>query len=145
MALPIPARRLTRNARAQRRHRIEVFVQIILPLLLGIGLIGWLLFWLITSGTNDVASAAQLATVLLAVPLLAFGIIFLLFAILMIILIGRVMAWIPPQTYRVQRIAGEASARIVQVANLAITPLIVIESWVGAANRLLRGENVHGD
>ncbi|MGH2582153.1 MAG: hypothetical protein ACRDFQ_04575 [Anaerolineales bacterium] len=141
MALPIPARRLNRNPRARRRHRIEVFVQIILPLLLGITLIGWLMFWLFTSNANDVASAAQLATVLLAMPLLALGILFTLFAIIMIFLIGKVIAWIPPRTYRVQRIAGEASARIVRLANLAITPLIVIESWVGAANRLLRGED----
>ena len=141
MAKPIPARRFKRNLSAQRRHRIEMFLQIILPLLLGITLIGWLGFRLFISNTSQVASAAQLATVLLALPLLAFGIIFLIFAILMIVVIGRVLEWVPPRTYHVQRIAGETSARIMRAANLAITPLIVIESWVGAANRLLRGED----
>jgi hypothetical protein len=145
MAPTTPTTRLNRNPKARRRHRIEVFLEIILPLFLGITLIGWLMFWIFTSSSSDVASAAQLATVLLAMPLMAFGILFALFAILMIFLIGKAMAWIPPRTYRVQRIAGEASARIVRAANLAIRPLIVIDSWVGAANRLLRGEGGRGN
>lgn len=127
-----------RNPVTRRAHRVQFFWQILFPLLAGIVLMGAGLLWLLNSNAGSVERTAQVATIIFALPLLLLGIIFFAITALLTFGVGRVIKWLPPQTYRVQRGAQGVSARIVGAVDAMLTPLLAIESWLGAANALFR-------
>lgn len=126
------------NLKARRAHRVQFFWQILFPLIAGALVLGGGLFWLLSSQTASVERTAQIATILFAVPMLFVGILLVVAIVLLAFGVGQVMKWLPPRTYRVQRGVHAISSRIVSAVDALITPVIVVESWVGAINSKLR-------
>lgn len=126
------------NPQTRRAHRVQFFWQILFPLVAGILLIGAGFIFLLTSNAGSIERTAQVATVVFAIPLMIIGILFFAVTTLLAFGLGRVIKWLPPQTYRVQRGAQGVSARIVRAINAMIRPVLVIESWLGAANAVFK-------
>jgi hypothetical protein len=127
-----------RNPKTKRSHQIQFAWQILLPLFLGTGLGVFGLFALLSASSGNVERSAQLATIVLALPVLIIGIVLFLFIVVLIYMLGRLIGWIPPQAYRVQRGARGVSHGIVRLADMAAKPLILFDSWSHAANKIFK-------
>jgi hypothetical protein len=124
------------NIGTRRRHNREVWLQILLPLLLGIALGGLGLAALLGGGGGSVQRGAELATVLLAIPLLVMGVIFLAAIVAMIYAVGLAMNWIPQKTVYAHRFMDQVANFAQRGADLAARPLIALESWSSAISHL---------
>jgi len=128
----------TRHPVARRRHIRQVWLQIVLPLVLGTALGGLGLYALLTAEAGNATRASQLATVLLAIPLLLIGIILLVALVAAIYLLARVMRWIPEHTIYVHRWLGQANTAILRGADYAARPMLAAQSWANAFSRIFR-------
>lgn len=126
------------NPHARRAHRREVWWQIVLPLLLGVILAAAALFNLVTGRVGNVQNAAELATIFLTIPVMIIGVLFFILTVFLIFAVGRVMHWIPAQTFKVQQLADKASLQTIRSANLLAGPLLFIDSWVSAIRTIFR-------
>lgn len=126
------------NIGTQRRHRRELWLQILLPLVLGAALGGFGLFALLNANTGNVTRAAELATVLLAIPLIVMGVIFLVAIVALIYVLGVAMKWIPTKTVYAHRLMDRVNSVAQRGATLAAQPLIVLDSWSNALSRTFK-------
>jgi hypothetical protein len=126
------------NPRSRRAHRREVWWQIVMPLLIGVLLGAAAIFGLVTGRVGNVQNAAQLATILLTIPLMVIGMLFFVLGVFLIFALGRVMHWIPAQTFKVQQLADKASQHTIRSANLLAGPLLFVESWASAIGTIFR-------
>lgn len=127
-----------RNLNSQRAHRWQTFWQIILPLIAGVSLAGWGLTALMGGQASNVTRMSQIATIVMLVPLVLIGIVMLVLTITLIYLLGRLMNWIPPQTFRVQRSVQAVSSRVVSTTDALLKPIIGVKSWLSAANTVIK-------
>jgi hypothetical protein len=134
--LPQPARLHNRNAHTRHAHRAEYFWQILLPLLGGGLLMGATLVWLISSQTASISQTAQIVTIAFVMPLLVIGLILLFLVVLLTFGVRRLIQWLPPRSYRLQRGVHAVSARVVNAVDAMITPVIVVESWWAALGKM---------
>lgn len=127
-----------RNLNSQLAHRWQTFWQIFFPLVAGVGLAAWGLTALMGAQAGNVIRMSQIATVVMLVPVLVIGIVLLAITIALIYLLGRLMNWIPPQTYRVQRGVQAVSSRVVSTTDALLKPFIGLQSWLHAANTVIK-------
>ncbi|QYK51520.1 MAG: hypothetical protein KF701_03275 [Anaerolineales bacterium] len=126
----------SRHPAARRRHVRQVWLQIALPLILGTALGGFGLYALLTSQAGTATRASQLATVVLAIPLLVMGLVILLALVAAIYLLGRSMRWIPEHTIYVHRWLQQANTAILRGADYAAKPMLAAQSWANAFSRI---------
>lgn len=124
-----------RHPAARRRHVREVWLQIALPLILGTALAGVGLYALLTAQAGTATRASQLATVLLAMPLLLMGVVLLVALVAAIYLLARAMRWIPQHTIYVHRWLEQANTAILRGADIAAKPMLAAQSWANAFSR----------
>ncbi len=98
----------------------------------------WGLIALMGAQAGNVTRMSQIATVVMLAPVLLIGIILLAITIALIYLLGRLMNWIPPQTYRVQRGVQAVSSRVVSTVDAMLKPIIGVQSWLSAANTVIK-------
>jgi hypothetical protein len=127
-----------RSLKSQSAHRWQTFWQIIFPLVAGVGLAAWGLTALMGAQAGNVTRMSQIATVVMLVPVLLIGVVLLVITIALIYLLGRVMNWIPPQTYRLQRGVQAVSSRVISTTDALMRPVIGLQSWLHAANTLIK-------
>lgn len=127
-----------RHPAAHKRHVREVWLQIGLPLVIGIALGGAGLFALLSGRASTVTQASQLATVLLAIPLLVMGVVILVVLVAGIWMLGEAMNWIPRKTIYVHRLMDQANQAAQQSADLVARPVVAIQSWGTALGNLWR-------
>jgi hypothetical protein len=127
-----------RHPSAKRRHVREVWLQIALPLIIGVALGGLGLFALLSATPGNVTRASQLATVVLAIPLLLMGLIFLIVVVAGIWLLGEAMNWIPSKTIYVHRFMQRANQAAQRGADLVARPVLAVESWSKALSGFWR-------
>jgi hypothetical protein len=127
-----------RNLKSQHAHRWQTFWQIIFPLVAGVGLAAWGLTALMGAQAGNVTRMSQIATVVMLVPVLVIGIILLVITIVLIYVLGRLMNWIPPQTYRLQLGVHAVSSRVVSTTDAILKPVIGVQSWLSAANTVFK-------
>ena len=130
----------SRRSPSMARHRRESFWQIVLPMLVALLVLG-LAFVLITlSGPAGISGVADLALIVVSVPLLLLGLIPV--AVILALLAG--MGWLlrnaPPYT----RVAQEVSARMADIVERAMQQVsnVVIPAAMGfsMARRFFGGE-----
>lgn len=126
------------NPCSRRAHRREVWWQIVMPLLIGVLLGAAAIFGLGTGRVGNVQNAAQLAAILLTIPLMVIGVLFFVLAVFLIFALGRVMHWIPAQTFKIQQLADKVSQGTIRSANLLAGPLLFVESWASAIGTIFR-------
>lgn len=98
----------------------------------------WGLTALMGAQAGNITRMSQIATIVMMVPLILVGLVLLALTIVLIYLLGRLMNWLPPQTFRVQRGVQAVSSRVVSTTDTLIAPIIAIQSWLGAANDIIR-------
>lgn len=130
-----------RNASAQRAHRRETWLQIILPLVLGAALLVSLVVLAAESGQGNLGSLAQIATMLLVLPLMVVGLVMLAGASVGILALARLMGWLPQGAYRVQHAISRISQAAIRGADGLARPVLLLESWAKAAQRVFRRYN----
>lgn len=124
-----------------RRHRREFWLQILLPILLaGIVVFGGS-YLLLASDVNGVDRFAQIATMLIILPLLLIGLTLLLLLVLLIYALDRLMNWLPPNAFWLQRQVARLNGRVRRAADLAVKPVFLFEGWTSAVKRLLNRPN----
>ena len=126
-----------RNASARRQHNRETWLQILLPLLLGAGLLIGVSVLAVSSRGGDPGPLSQVATILLAILMMAIGLIILVILLASIVAVARVMGWLPPTAYRLQQSLNQVRDQIVRGTDQAARPVLAVESWAKAAERTL--------
>jgi predicted PurR-regulated permease PerM len=126
------------NEETRRVHRRQTFWQILLPVFLGVLLAISLIVLVIRSGESSVERSAQTATILLSIPLMVSGLVFLFLTIFLSSMLGRLMQWLPPRSYQAQRIARRISSGVEQVSHASQQPFLLLESWGEALGRIFQ-------
>lgn len=88
-------------------------------------------------GTGSIEHSAQIASILLAIPLLVTGLVFFVLLIAAYFGLNALIKWLPPQSYKLQRLAKQAGSAAIQVAMAAKQPFLLIESWGNAVDRVI--------
>lgn len=112
--------------------------QVFLPLFLCVVLAIVLFVLVLRGGSGAIERSAQTATILLSIPMLLFGFIFLFLMIAFSAGLSRLITWLPPQSFKVQKAAKKANSGITQIANASRQPFLMFESWGNAINRVLK-------
>jgi len=122
----------------QRAHRRQSFWQIYLPLIAGILFAVVLFVSVIQDGTPLIEHSAQIASILLAIPIFISG------SLLLFLLIGAnygvnaLIKWLPAQSVKAQRLAKQVNSATTQITKAAKQPFLLIESWSNAVDRIIR-------
>jgi len=124
------------NPVTQRRHRREVFWQIIFPLLFAVVLIAGGVTALGLTGTGDTGVWAQIATILLVLPVLALALLFLAVVIALIYGIGKLHGLIPPYASLAQSWVRRITEMLRSAADYPVKPIIALRSYLSAFARL---------
>ncbi len=126
------------NEKTRRAHRRQGFWQIFLPVFLALLIVITLFVLVVRGGPSSIERSAQTATILLAIPVMVSGLVFLVLMALLIVMLGRLMKWLPPQSYRAQKVAQKISSGITQVSHASQQPFLLLESWGEALDRVFR-------
>lgn len=124
------------NEQARRARRWQLIWQIFLPLAFGIAIVIVLFTLVIQGGSGRIERSAQTASILLAIPLLLSGFVLLFLLIALSSGISRLIAWLPPQSYRIQKAAQKINSGISGVSRATRQPFLWMESWGNALSRV---------
>lgn len=116
-----------------RSHRRQVFWQIVLPLILASGGLLLFAFFLVEGQGKPARVLADIAIIILLLPLLflwLLGILTLGFAIRML---SRLLRAIPPYAHKVQEYAVRGQRAVQRVADISVKPLF----WIKQGNAIL--------
>lgn len=130
---------LDRNPVAQRSHARQKLWQIMLPIFAGLVLV---VFFAVLAGLAGPAEAsrwADISLIFLLIPVMFVSLLFLAIFAGSIYAFMRILRIIPPFALRVQNLFSKIEQQVRRGANLAVEPIIRIESW-WAALRALRRE-----
>lgn len=124
------------NLRTRKRYRRQVLLEIWLPLVLVVLILG-ALFVLFLSGGGSVAGSAQVATIMLAMIIAVLGLILLVAAVFLIVAVSMALRWLPPQSYRLHVQMRRANRALLRGADQVAAPLLLLDSWGNALMRML--------
>jgi len=122
------------------RHRKQRTGQIILPVLLAaiLFIAAVVLINIATFGNNgDVGRWAAISTMWIVIPTCIMGFAFLALLAGMIYLIGRLLGIAPTYTGKAQDFVHKLAIRIRRAADMAVKPIISLNSFGASINRLL--------
>jgi predicted PurR-regulated permease PerM len=126
------------NEKTRRAHQRQTFWQILLPVFLGILFAVTLIVLVIRGGEGSIERSAQTATIMLSIPLMVIGLVFLSLMILFSLMLGRLIKWLPPKSFQVQKMAKRISAGVEQVSHASEQPFLLFESWGEALSRVFQ-------
>jgi hypothetical protein len=130
-----------RNPETHAAHRREVFLQIILPILIGsiilLTLVGVIIYAGI-SGNSQVSRWADISLVWLLLPSIMFALFLLLFLVVLTIGLTRLLHVFPFYAYRLHFLVFKIENKIKKAADMSIEPILKINSFMASARRLLR-------
>jgi hypothetical protein len=131
-----PTRKAPTHA-SYRRHRRQVWVQILLPVFIGAAalLAAPLVAWVTAMDAGgDVSRWAAISTMWLLIPVMIGALILLVVVSALAYLMARISGWIPAYSYRIQRIAFGAEGGTRRAAVMIRKPVLAIR----AAGDMLR-------
>jgi len=124
-----------------QRHRRQLIIQIILPVILAAILFIALVVLVNLAtfrGNGDVARWAAISTMWIAFPIIVASLIFLVLLIGMIYLLARVLGIAPTYTSQAQDFVQRLGIRIRQAADVPVKPVMFLDG-VGASIKALLG------
>ncbi len=125
----------------RRNHRREMFWQVYFPLVVGVAFFGLLIYLVLSAGNGTLERGAQIAVILLSVVTLVLGLVVLAGAILLNYGMAKVLAWLPPQTVKLQDIANRINLRVQRTAKQATQVLMALDSPLSALKKVFeRGQ-----
>lgn len=132
--LPSPADHPT-----YRRHRRQLWTQILLPLLgMMLIILGVILLTAVSTFRHDgdVERWAAISTMWIVAPLLAAGLLVLLLFVGLIYGMARLLALVPPYTGQAQKIVWRIQGYAKRGADMAAKPVLVLEGITAMLKRL---------
>ena len=123
------------NPLTARRHRREFWGQILVPIIFLFALIVAGVYFLLSRNSVSIANMAQIASMLMMLPIIFATIFLFILSIAMIYLLAILMKWIPPKANQIQNVISRITYRIKQSADIASEGIIFIESWAKAVRK----------
>lgn len=114
-----------------RRHRRQVWAQILLPVIIGaLALMAApVAAWLTAmDGGGDISRWAAVSTMWLLIPLMIGALILLVIVSALAFITARISGWIPTYSYRIQRIAVRAQAGTQRAAEMIRKPVLAVRA-----------------
>ena len=124
------------NLRSRKRHRQQVFLEIWLPLLLMVLLLGAAFGLPVAAGSLQLEAMAQTATIVMALAFGAVGLVLLALIVVMIVAIVWVLNWLPPQSFRLQNKIHRLNRAVISNSDRLAAPLVLVESWSEALKQV---------
>lgn len=131
---------LLENHLSYQKHRHQLWRQILLPFLLALLLvvIVAVLVGLAAFGEGGEAPRwAAISTIWLVIPLMGFGLLFLVVLFGFIYLLARVLQVIPPYSAKAQYYVNRAVRETRRISDMSVTPIFFVESLFAGLKRLL--------
>lgn len=127
-----------RNPVTQRAHSRQKLWQIIFPLILGVILA--LVFGVLAGlAQSDSASRwADISLIFLLIPVMVVSVLFLAILAALVYLMIRVLRFVPPVALKVQNVFAQVEQRIRTGSNLAVEPILRVQSWLASLRALRR-------
>jgi predicted PurR-regulated permease PerM len=125
------------NDQTRRIHKREFLLQVLLPLVAGILVVAVLFYLVLTSTAANVERGAQIAVILLGLPIVAMGITLLVALWFLTSSINKLAKWLPQRSFQVQRVFEGINSGSKRASHLAIQPILTLESWGNSIKRLL--------
>ena len=129
---------MNRNPVTQRAHSRQKLWQITFPLLLGVILA---LVFAVLAGLAQSESAsrwADISLIFLLIPVMVVLILFLAILAALVYLMIRVLRFVPPVALKVQNIFAQVEQRIRTGSDLAVEPILRVQSWLASLRALRR-------
>ncbi len=133
---------LPENHLSYRRHRRQVWRQILLPFLLALLLV--VIVAVLTSLAafgegGDAPRWAAISTIWLIIPLMGFGLLFLVAMLALVYALARALQIIPPYSAKAQYYVNRAAAKTQHISDMSIEPIFFLESVFAGLKRLFGG------
>lgn len=129
---------MNRNPVTRRAHSRQKLWQITIPLLLGIILA---LAFAVLAGLAQADSAsrwADISLIFLLIPVMVVSLLFLAVLAGLVYLMIQALKFVPPLALKVQNIFAQVEQRVRTGSNLAVEPLLRLQSWLAALRALRR-------
>lgn len=129
---------MDRNPVTQRAHSRQKLWQITLPLLLGVILA---LVFAVLAGLAQADSAsrwADISLIFLLIPVMVVSLLFLAILAALVYLMIRILKFVPPVALKVHNIFAQVEQRVRTGSNLAVEPMLRVQSWLAALRTLRR-------
>ena len=123
------------------RHRQQLWVQILLPMLLGtaVFVVAPAAVWAIRmGGGGNVGRWAAISTIWLLLPAMVAGAILLAILLVLIFMTGRIQEWIPRYSYSLQHFFARAAAGTRRGAEMVRKPVLAIRGLGSLAKNSLK-------
>ncbi len=133
--------RLPENHSSYRNHRRQLWRQIILPLSLAALLVIAVaaLAGVATFGKGDDSPRwAAISTIWLVIPLMGFGLLFLVILFGSIYLLARALQVIPPYSAKAQYYVNRAVSETRRISDLSVKPILFLEGLFASLKTLFR-------
>lgn len=141
MSDTLPADQPQRNPDTYAAYKRDVFRQITLPTLVGLIVILGLsiaVIYAAASGNSQVSRWADISLVWLLLPVIFLSLLFLALLVGITFLITRLLHIFPVYAYKVQIFFNQAQTWIKSGTDIAVEPILKINSFLASARTLLR-------
>jgi uncharacterized membrane protein len=131
------------NHLSYQNHRRQFWLQIFLPMILAILLI--IALAIITGlavfgGSGDSVRWAAISTIWLVIPVMIFGLLFLVILAGMVYLLARALEVIPPYTSKAQYYVNRGASETKRFSDMATKPVLFLEG-IKASLKTIFGRN----
>jgi hypothetical protein len=136
-----PTNQPERNLDTYAVHKQETFRQVILPTVIGLIVIIAMTVAVIYagfSGNAQLSRWADISLVWVLLPAMMFSLLFLVLLVGLTIGVTKLLYVIPIYTYRLQLLIRNAQTRINKATDLAVEPVLRVNSFLARARTLLR-------
>ena len=134
---------LSGNHPSYQNHRRQFWLQIFLPMLLAVLLIiaVAILTGLAAFGENgDLPRWAAISTIWLVIPVMIFGLLFLVLLAGLVYLLARALKVMPPYSSKAQYYVNRAASEIKRFSDMAAKPVLFLEGII-ASLKAIFGRN----
>jgi hypothetical protein len=131
------------NQLSYQKHRRQLWLQILLPLLVGLILIlaVAVLTGIVAFGeSGDAYRWAAISTIWLVIPIMVFGLIVLAILIGIVYLLARTLKVIPPYSSQAQYYVNRGASEVKRFSDMAAKPVLFIEG-IMAGLKTIFGKN----
>jgi len=133
--------RIPGNHPSYEKHRRQLWRQVILPLSLAALLVVAVaaLAGLAAFGEGDDSPRwAAISTIWLVIPLMGFGLLFLVILVGLIYLLARALQVTPPYSAKAQYYVNRAASETRRISDLAVKPILFLEGLFASLKTLFR-------
>lgn len=140
---PFPNDQDSEDVRLSPATRRQIWLQITLPLLLGVIVLAVLGLAMYAVGFGGVSVWADVSLVLLILPLLLVGLLALVLTGAVLFALLKVRGWLLPPLRKAQTYVARAEQMTRRGMDMTARPLIVLDGIGAGFARILRGVGIH--